>query len=119
VDCQQQHHDQPDRDHEQSDIANGAFTGLRTLPRDWKVYSRPAIDAAGDVIINADKLGNSEGKDEIVLLSKAGSTTAVKLPLPVGAIADDITDDGTIVGPVYKDGIAQAAYAWDQQGNGK
>ncbi|SCG59350.1 hypothetical protein [Micromonospora inositola] len=98
---------------------NGAYTRLRTPPGSWHPYPTPAINAAGDVIINVEPRGNSGGKDSIVLLWKAGSTSAVKLPLPAGANAYDITDDGTIVGAMYKDGVATAAYAWDRRGNGR
>ncbi|MEU5938671.1 hypothetical protein ABZ807_05700 [Micromonospora sp. NPDC047548] len=99
--------------------ANGAYTRLHTPPGSWRPYPTPAINAAGDVIINVEPRRNLEGKDSIVLLWKAGSTTAVKLPLPAGANAHDINDDGTIVGAMYRDGVATAAYAWDQQGNGR
>ncbi|HEX5598658.1 MAG TPA: hypothetical protein VFX61_21960 [Micromonosporaceae bacterium] len=98
---------------------SGAYTRLRTPPGNWHPYPAPAINAAGDVVINVQPRGNSGGKDSIVLLWKAGSTTAVKLPLPDGANVYDITDDGTIVGAMYEDGSAVAAYAWDQQGNGR
>ena len=98
--------------------ANGAYTRLLTPPGDWHLYPVPAINAAGDVVINVEPRGNSGGKDSIVLLWKAGSTTAVKLPLSAGANAFDITDDGTIVGAMYRDGVATGAYVWDQRGNG-
>ncbi|MGR6321684.1 hypothetical protein Q2K19_17275 [Micromonospora soli] len=97
----------------------GGYTRLRTPPGNWHVYPSPAINAAGDVVINAEPRGNSGGKDSIVLLWKAGSTTAVKLRLPDGANAYDITDDGTIVGAMYRNGVGIAAYAWDQQGKGR
>lgn len=99
--------------------ANGAYTRLLTPPGDWHLYPVPAINAAGDIVINVEPRGNSGGKDSIVLLWKAGSTTAVKLPLPAGANAFDITDDGTIVGAMYRDGVATGAYVWDQRGNGR
>ncbi|MEU4679849.1 hypothetical protein [Micromonospora sp. NPDC023737] len=98
---------------------NGAYTRLRTPPGHWKPYPEPAINAAGDIIVNVEPRGKIEGEDSIVLLWKAGSTTPVTLPLPAGANAYDITDDGTIVGAMYKDGHANTAYAWDQQGNGR
>ncbi|GIH09498.1 hypothetical protein Rhe02_75650 [Rhizocola hellebori] len=98
--------------------ANGVFSGLRTLPKSWQVYSNPAINGAGDVVINVDTFGDSAQKNEIVMLWKAGSATAVKLPLPAGALSHDFTDEGTIVGGTYQNGIAQAAYTWDQQGKG-
>lgn len=97
----------------------GAATRLRTPPGNWHVYPRPAINAAGDVVINAEPSGNSGGEDSVVLLWRAGSTEAVRLPLPDGANAFDITDDGTVVGALYRDGVASAAYAWDQQGKGR
>jgi len=98
---------------------NGASTRLHTPPGSWHVYPHPAINAAGDIIINAEPSGNIEGKDSIILLWKAGSTTAVRLPVPTEANAFDITDDGTIVGAMYTDGHAKTPYAWDQQGNGR
>lgn len=101
---------------------NGAYTRLQTPPGNWRVFPTPVINAAGDVVINAepsDEAGTGISKDDIVLLWKAGSTTAIKLPLPAGANAFAIADDGTIVGTMYKDGKGVAAYAWDQQGNGR
>ncbi|MGW5673182.1 hypothetical protein [Micromonospora sp. NPDC003776] len=97
----------------------GAYTRLRTPPGDWHVYPTPAINAAGDVVINAEPRGNSGGKDSFALLWRAGSTTAVRLPLPDGANVYDITDDGTVVGAIYRNGSAETAYAWDQRGNGR
>ena len=98
---------------------DGTYTKL-TMPKgSWNPYPEPAINAAGDIVINAEPSGNMEGKDSIVLLWKAGSKTPTRLPLPAGANAHDITDDGTIVGGVYKDGVGVAAYAWDQQGKGR
>jgi len=98
---------------------NGAYTRLRTPSGSWHVYPAPAINAAGDIVINAEPSGKIEGEDSIVLLWKAGSTTAVTLAVPTEANAYDITDDGTIVGGMYKDGHASTPYAWDQQGNGR
>ncbi|MGC4895124.1 hypothetical protein [Micromonospora sp. DT31] len=98
---------------------NGAYTRLHTPPGSWHPYPDPAINAAGDVIINVEPSGNTGGEDSIVLLWKAGSTTAITLPLPAEANAYDITDDGTIVGGIYKDRFVAEAYAWDQQGNGR
>ncbi|MFR9778683.1 hypothetical protein ACL02O_21880 [Micromonospora sp. MS34] len=98
---------------------NGVYTRLRTPQGNWHVYPEPAINATGDVVINAEPQGNSGGKDSIALFWKAGSTTAVKLPLPDGANVFGITDDGTIVGTMYRNGIGIAAYAWDRQGNGR
>jgi hypothetical protein len=98
---------------------NGAYTRLSTPPGDWHVYPTPAVNASGDVVINAEPRGNSGGRGSIVLLWRAGSTAAVKLPLPTGANAHAITDDGTVVGAVYRNGMAGAAYAWDQRGKAR
>ncbi|SBT46403.1 hypothetical protein [Micromonospora auratinigra] len=99
--------------------AQGRYTRLRTPAGNWHVYPTPAINSAGDVVINAEPAGNSGGEGSIVLLWKAGSTSAVRLPLPAGANASAVTDDGTIVGAKYRDGAAYAAYAWDQRGRGR
>ncbi|MFU8872083.1 hypothetical protein [Micromonospora sp. SL4-19] len=99
--------------------ANGAYTRLNTPPGNWHPYPTPAINAAGDVVINVEPRGNVGGEGSIVLLWKAHSPTAVRLRLPAGANAFDITDDGKIVGAMYKDGVATDAYVWDQQGNGQ
>jgi hypothetical protein len=98
---------------------NGTYTRLRPPAGSWHVYPTPAINAAGDIIINAEPSGNIEGKGSIILLWKAGAKTAVRLPAPTEANAHDITDDGTIVGATYKNGTARTPYAWDQQGNGR
>lgn len=98
---------------------NGEYTKLRTPPGDWHPYPVPTINAAGDVLINVEPKGNSGGKDSIVLLWKAGSTSPVRLPLPEGANGHDITDDGTIIGSRYEDGVAVDAYAWNQRGEGR
>ncbi|MCW6009623.1 hypothetical protein K1W54_34545 [Micromonospora sp. CPCC 205371] len=95
---------------------NGAYTRLRTPPGEWHVYPTPAINAAGDIVINAEPRGKAEGEDSIVLLWKAGSTTATQVPLPTEANVYDITDDGTLVGGTYEKGYAAAAYTWDQSG---
>lgn len=98
---------------------NGRYTRLRTPAGNWHVYPSPAINEAGDIVINAEPSGNSGGEGSIVLLWPAGSTAAQKLPLPPGANAYAVTDDGTIVGAMYRDGAAVAAYAWDQRGKGR
>ena len=98
---------------------NGGYTKLRTPPGDWHPYPVPAINAAGDVLINVEPKGNSGGKDSIVLLWKAGSVSPTRVPLPEGANGHDLTDDGTIIGSVYEDGVAVDAYAWNQRGEGR
>lgn len=98
--------------------SGGTYTRLRLPSGSWNPYPEPVINAAGDVLINAEPLGNSGGKGSIVLLWKAGSNTAIKVPLPTGANGMDLADDGTIVGALYVNGSAVAAYSWDQQGHG-
>jgi len=98
---------------------DGRLTRLRTPKGDWHVYPEPAINASGDIVLNAEPRGNTGGRDSIVLLWKAGGTTATRLPLPAGANASDIGDDGTLVGAMYVDGSAVDAYSWDQKGEGR
>ncbi|BCJ41858.1 hypothetical protein GCM10010168_75460 [Actinoplanes ianthinogenes] len=98
--------------------ANGTYTTLRMPPGEWHPYPEPVVNAAGDVLINAEPRGNIEGKGAIVLLWKAGSTEPVRLPLPKGAHGSALADDGTIAGAIYSGG-AKAAYVWDQQGTGR
>ncbi|SCF08162.1 hypothetical protein [Micromonospora mirobrigensis] len=99
--------------------ADGVWTRLRTPPGKWHPYPTPKINRAGDVVINVEPSGNSGGEGSIALLWKAGSTTAVRLPLPAGANVHAITDDGTLVGGTYVDGVGTAAYAWNQRGVGR
>ncbi len=98
---------------------NGRYTRMGTPPGDWHVYPVPEMNAAGDIVINAEPRGNSGGKGSIALFWKAGTKTAVTLPLPEEANVHDITDDGTIVGGTYQDGVGQDAYVWDQTGKGR
>jgi hypothetical protein len=97
----------------------GAYTMLRMPAGSWHPFPAPAVNAAGDVVVNVEPSGNSGGKDSIVLLWPAGTTKAVRLPLPAGANAFAVTDDGTIVGALYADGVATAAYTWTRQGEGR
>lgn len=97
----------------------GQLTRLRTPAGNWHVYPEPAINAAGDVVINAKPRGDSGGEGTIVLLWKAGATSATRLPLPAAANVSGINDDGTLVGALYPDGTGTDAYAWDQTGDGR
>jgi hypothetical protein len=99
--------------------AGGAVTKLKTPRGHWHPYPVPAVNAVGDVIVNVEPSGNSGGEGSIVLLWKAGSTTAQTLPLPKGANAFTITDEGTIVGGTYVDGLGKDAYVWALQGTGR
>jgi len=98
---------------------NGKYTRLKTPAGSWHAYPQPVIDTAGDIVVNVEPAGNSGGKDSIVLFWPAGETVAKKLPLPAGANVMAILDDGTLVGALYKNGEAVAAYTWDQQGHGQ
>lgn len=98
---------------------NGRLTRLRTPVGNWHPYPEPAINVAGDVVVNVEPQGNSGGKGSVVLLWRAGSTTPVTLPLPAGASAHDITDAGTIVGGLYRNGVGVGAYVWDQRGTAR
>lgn len=102
---------------------NGVYTKLKNPPGHWNLFPAPMINAAGDTVINAEPSdeADSNSKHVITLLWRAGSTAAIQLPLPAGATASAITDDGTIVGYLGggKDGLIFAPYVWDQQGNGR
>jgi hypothetical protein len=98
---------------------DGRLTRLRTPAGSWHVYPEPAINAAGDIVVNAEPKGNSGGEGSIVLLWEAGATDATRLPLPAGANVFDLDDDGTLVGALYSKGHAVDAYAWDRRGEGR
>jgi hypothetical protein len=97
---------------------DGKYTRLKMPAGSWHTYPQPAINTAGDIVVNAEPAGNSGGEGSIVLLWAAGTTVAKKVPLPVGANVMAILDDGTLVGALYRKGEAIAAYTWDQQGHG-
>ncbi|MGX6608068.1 hypothetical protein ACWKSP_39005 [Micromonosporaceae bacterium Da 78-11] len=97
----------------------GVYQRLSTPVGRWTIYPYPMINAAGDVVINAEPLGRSGGADSFALLWKAGSTKATRLPLPTGANALDIGDDGTLFGAVYRNGVGVSANVWDQKGKGR
>ncbi|WP_127504433.1 hypothetical protein [Actinoplanes solisilvae] len=98
---------------------NGRYTRLRTPPGLGWVYPYPAMNAAGDIVINAKPEGESSGENTVGLLYKAGTSAPIKLPLPANSYVYDITDDGTIVGALKKDGVNKTAYAWDRNGRGR
>ncbi|MEU4688351.1 hypothetical protein [Actinoplanes sp. NPDC023714] len=100
-------------------FAGGRYTELKLPKGRWHPYPEPAINAAGDVVINAEPQGNSGGEGVIALLWPAGSTDAVRLPLPEGAHVVDILDDGRMAGGIYQDGSAHTPYVWDRQGRGQ
>jgi hypothetical protein len=99
---------------------NGKVTRLNGPPGYGNLYPVPAINSAGDVVVNAEPVGEAGGANSIALLWKAGTTTAHRLPLPPAANVFGIEDDGTLIGTVYgTDGVADAAYTWDLQGHGR
>jgi len=90
---------------------------LNPPPGKW-TFSQAMINAKGDVLANAGRPG-SDDRTDAVLLWKAGSRTATKLPLPAYAEARSITGDGTIVGFVISATGHATSYAWDQQGKAR
>lgn len=99
--------------------ANGTITFLHNPAGHWHSYPVPAINAAGDVVVNIEPVGNSGGAGSKILLWRAGQKTPEILPLPTEADAFTITDDGHVVGGTYADGLGKDAYLWDLQGNGR
>jgi hypothetical protein len=98
---------------------NGKAVRLSTPAGYEHPYPEPDINAAGDIVINAEPAGEAGGASSIALLWKANTTTPIKLPLPRGAGVSGITDDGRVVGGVYDENSrARAAYVWDQAGRG-
>jgi hypothetical protein len=95
----------------------GKVTRLRSLPGYTNPFPEPAVNAAGDVVINDEPVPPDD--NSVPLIWRAGSTTAQKLPLPHGANIFGITDDGRLVGGVYVQGYADAAYVWDLHGAGQ
>jgi hypothetical protein len=101
---------------------NGEYIELRLPKGEWYPYPEPAINARGDVIINAEPRANIEGKGVIALLWPAGATSStppVQLPLPEGAHVREILDDGRMAGGIYRDGMGAEAWVWDRQGKGQ
>src|SRR5689334_843577 len=59
---------------------HGVATGIA---RYTHVFPQPAINAAGDIVVNAETAGSVEGAGSIAMIWKAGATQATRLPLPV------------------------------------
>ncbi|WP_436527514.1 hypothetical protein [Actinoplanes sp. HUAS TT8] len=72
--------------------------------------SDPVINAAGDVLFSVTPAVDRT----IAMIWRAGEPEAHPLPLPTGALAEDLADDGTIVGAVDK-----VAYIWAAGGPGR
>lgn len=98
---------------------DGKVTKLQSLPHYPRLFAAASINAAGDVVINAETSSSVEGADAVGVIWPAGSTTAQKVSLPAGANLFAITDDGTRVGASYLAGVADAGYTWDAIGNGR
>ena len=97
---------------------DGHVTFLKPPPGNWHVFPTPAINAGGDIVINAEPVHDPQSPDSFAFYWPAGSDTAVKIPLPKGANVFGITDDRILVGGVYVDGVGQAGYTWDLTGKG-
>ncbi|GIM97875.1 hypothetical protein [Paractinoplanes toevensis] len=82
---------------------------LTTPAGRWSFNQGVYVNAAGDIAAADDQRG--------VLLWKAGSTTAAKLPLPAHAMINGLSDDGRIIGAVVTaDGQTLTSYLWTQTG---
>jgi hypothetical protein len=97
--------------------ANGKATKLKNVPGYPHAFPVPAINAAGDIVINAETKGSVEGADSIAMIWKAGTITAQRLPTRVTDNVYAITDDGTVVGGHYGSDGADSAAAWSQSGH--
>jgi len=96
--------------------ADGQVTKLKNVAGYTHAFPTPAINAAGDIVINAEPPGSSEGADSIAMIWKAGSTVAERLPLKTTDNVMAITDDGTLVGTHYTDSQADGGAAWTPSG---
>jgi hypothetical protein len=96
--------------------AGGRVTRLTNVPRYTHVYPAPAINAAGDIVVNAETPGSVEGADSIAMIWKAGTTVAERIPVKTTDNVMAITDDGTLVGAHYTNSQASGAAAWTQSG---
>ncbi|MEV6635705.1 hypothetical protein AB0M54_33640 [Actinoplanes sp. NPDC051470] len=80
---------------------------LRNPAGSWD-FSYAFVNAPGDVVATGDTG---------VLVWRAGSTTATKLPLETGAEVRAFTDDGTLIGQVVSlDRTKVTAYTWTLSG---
>jgi hypothetical protein len=96
--------------------ADGQVTKLANVPKYTHVYPAPAINAAGDIVVNAETAGSVEGADSIAMIWKAGTTVAQRIPLKTTDNVMAVTDDGTLVGAHYTDSKAAGAAAWTRSG---
>src|SRR6185437_13597278 len=96
--------------------AGGTATKLTNVAGYTHAFPTPAINAAGDIVINAEPPGSSEGANSIAMIWKAGTTVAERIPLKATDNVMAITDDGTLVGAHYTNSMADGAAAWTPSG---
>jgi hypothetical protein len=97
---------------------------LRTLlpPSGFQYVSAAAVNERGDVAGTAAGPGDTWAA---VVWPAATPETAVALHAPSVAVAEDITDDGTVVGNLYQSGSSVGsvntgqAYTWSADGTGR
>ena len=68
--------------------------------------------------MNAEPRNDPASPNSFAFYWPAGTDVARKIPLPADAGVFGITDDGTVVGGVYHDGVGEAGYTWDLAGHG-
>lgn len=83
----------------------------------WELMSYAKINARGDIMATAQPVGKAADAT-VVLLWKAGSDSATRVPLPAGADGKALTDDGEVVGDLVT-GSTVRPYAWDAAGQGR
>jgi hypothetical protein len=98
---------------------HGVTTKLTLPPGKWHVFAYPAINAAGDIVINVEPTGETGGEHSFAVIWRAGHDIATKIPLPKGANVDGINDDDIVIGGIYKEGYGVSAWAWDLKGKGR
>lgn len=97
----------------------GGVPEKATLPAGaWDIRPYARINAGGDILITAVPVGKRD-PDGVLLLWKAGSAAATKLPLPAGADGKAITDTGEIIGDRLTAGNQPVSYVWDQHGRSR
>jgi hypothetical protein len=95
----------------------GRPSRLTPPPGKWIFNGNVRINTAGDAVVTAYSADGTRGA---VILWPPGATKGVKLPLPAGAAAFDLTDDGTIAGDVLSDdGRTVTPYVWSRTGIGR
>jgi hypothetical protein len=96
--------------------AGGKVTKLSNVAGYTHVFPAPAINAAGDIVVNAETSSSIEGADSIAMIWKAGTTLAERIPLKTADNVMAITDGGTLIGAHYTNSEAAGAAAWTETG---